>query len=123
MMANRFDARLLIGVLLAVAAAAGIGVTAYNAGVAHGLAQGAAAAGTAGAAAPYVYGWRPWGFGFGFFPFFFLLLWFFALRGLFWRGWRGGWGPGDGGVPPRFEEWHRRAHERDAARPATGATN
>ena len=45
---------------------------------------------------------------------FFLFL-FFGLRGLFWRGRRGGgWGYRHGGIPPAFEEWHRRAHEQQA---------
>jgi hypothetical protein len=64
--------------------------------------------------------YRPFGF-FGFlFPLAFLFLAFAALRFLFGRrrwGWRRGWvgheyGPGGTGVPPMFEEWHRRAHER-----------
>ena len=42
---------------------------------------------------------RPWGFGFGFFPFFplMILFWLFVLRGLFWRG-----------------AWHRRGCRYDA---------
>ena len=87
-----------------------VGVTAYNAGVSHGLAIGAqtvalergaspaqqgAQQGAQGApAAPVVvappyyyghYGWHPWGFGFGFGPLLFILFWFFILRMLFWR--------------------------------------
>jgi hypothetical protein len=66
---------------------------------------------------PVVAVWpRPWGFGFGFFPFFplfFILFWAFVLRGMFWRGgWRGR-GCGYDGVPPAFDEWHRRAHEKE----------
>ena len=60
---------------------------------------------------------RPWGFGFGFFPLFpflFILFWFFVARGLFWRGaWRGRM-HGCAGVPPQFEEWHRRAHANES---------
>lgn len=96
---------------------------AYNVGVSHGLAQAAMAAAAQGTAAPgpaspvppYAYGWygwyRPWGF--GFFPiFFFLFIWLFLLRGLFWGGpWRR-WHHYRGDVPPSFEEWHRRSHER-----------
>ena len=63
----------------------------------------------------------PFGFGFGF-GFLVLLLAFFllfvAFRFLFW-GPRWGWGHhtwtlgqalGEGGAPPMFEEWHKRAH-------------
>ena len=114
---NRSGYRLVIGLLLATAAAVAVGFAAYDAGVARGLAEaGRAAAGNANAPAPYVYVWpRPWGFGFfPFFPFLFIFLWFVTLRSLLWRGWRGrGWWQ-DGGVPPRFEEWHRRAHEQEA---------
>ena len=99
--------RVLIGVLLAVLLAGVIGVAAYTAGVSHGLAlQGH---------------WHPWGFGF-FFP---LLFGFLLLRLLFWGGprrWRGYYGGGYygrgcygggyGDVPPGFDEWHRRAHQR-----------
>ena len=101
---------------LAVAGAAAIGIGAYNAGVAHGIAEfGRLAAAPAGT---YPYGWhRPWGFGFfPIFPFFFFLFFFFIVRGLLWRGpWRGGWGYRYDGVPPAFEEWHRRAHGEQLA--------
>ena len=104
--------------LIALAAGLGlalVGVVAYNAGVSQGLAQAAAAAATASGTPlpPYAYGWyRPWGFGFGFpIVFLFLFFWLFVVRGLFWgRPWRR-WHD-YGGVPPAFEEWHRRAHER-----------
>jgi hypothetical protein len=85
--------------LAIVAAFAGVAFYSYNMGVAHGIIQSARvveAPATPGAtAAPVVvYPYpRPWGFGFGFFPFFpffFILFWFFVLRGLFWRG-RGRW--------------------------------
>jgi len=51
-----------------------------------------------------------------------LFFWFVAFR-VFVRGgrWRHGWGGYYGerlGVPPMFDEWHRRAHEREA-RPAS----
>jgi len=69
----------------------------------------------------------PWGFGFGFFPLFpflfiFFWFWFFVLRALFWRGpWgRPAWRYD--GVPPAFDEWHRRAHARqDPPSPAPKA--
>ena len=60
------------------------------------------------------------GFGFGFFgfliPLFLFLLALRAFRFLFWGPrWghhRGHWGRHwEGGAPPMFEEWHKRAHE------------
>lgn len=91
--------------LLAFAMIAGVSSYSYNLGVAQGLADNGRAIGFA----P-----RPWGFGFGFplFPFFFIFFWFLVLRGLFWRG---PWGHRRwyyDGVPPAFDEWHRRAHAR-----------
>jgi hypothetical protein len=65
--------------------------------------------------------YRPFGFGFGCFgPLLGLFLLFIAFRALgflFW-GRRWGWGPHHGpwrrdwenGMPPMFEEWHKRAH-------------
>ena len=108
-----------LAVLATALLAALIGVLAYNAGVAHGIATSQIASG--GATAPlqvplYPYGWyRPWGFGFGFLgPFLFFALWFVLLRGLFWGGpWRRyRWQGGYYGGMPAFEEWHQRAHER-----------
>ena len=105
---------LMLGVLAAV------GVYTYNLGMAQGLAQAAAAA-TPGTVPMVPIWWRPWGFGFGlfpFFPFFFILFLFIGLRGLFWRRrWHSRWD--ERGVPPMFEEWHRRAHSLDAQRPAS----
>jgi len=95
--------RVLIVVLAAALLAVVTGVAAYNAGVSHGLAQR--------------YAWpHPWGFGL-FFP---LLLGFLLLRLIFWGGyghrrWHRGYGcygTGPYDVPPGFDEWHRRAHER-----------
>jgi|SRR5437867_1329610 len=110
---SRWAAALLVALV-----ALGVGWMAYSLGVSHGLAQSAAAAGAA-PPALYPYGWyRPWGFGFGFlFP---LLFFFFFLRLLFWGGpWRRGWyGACGRGLPPAFEEWHARAHERMKAEPA-----
>lgn len=125
-MDNRSPFRVLAVVILALAAAAVIGVGAYNAGMAHGFAQNAHAVAPGAGVVPYGYYWpRPWGFGFfPVFPLFFLLvLLFFVLRGGRGRGpWRGGWGCGYDGVPPAFDEWHRRAHGQqgppnEAARP------
>jgi hypothetical protein len=99
--------------LVAVVFSAFIAVAAYNAGLSQGAAETAAAAGNA--LPPYAYGWgwyRPWGFGFGFPIFFFLIFWLLIARGLCWGGpWRRRWHY-DGDVPHRFEEWHRRAHEK-----------
>ena len=126
-MNNRTLLRALAVVALAVAAAAAIGIGAYNAGVAQGMAESSRAVAAQPGGVPYVYVWpRPWGFGFGFFPFFlFVVFLFVVLRGLLWRGaWRGGWGCRyGGGVPPAFEEWHRRAHEQQATpRPSAPGT-
>jgi hypothetical protein len=117
----------LLFVLVLFAAAFGAGWYGYNMGLVQGVAERAVAAAPGAApVAPVVFYPRPWGFGFGFFPFaplFFILFWILILRGLFWRGrWgRGyGYGCGYGGVPPAFDEWHRRAHEqRPPASPPT----
>jgi hypothetical protein len=100
---------------LALAAALGcvaIGVVAYDAGLTRGAAEAAAASGTL---PPYAFGWgwyRPWGFGFGF-PLFFFLFWLVLARAAFWGGpWRRRWYYHGGDVPPAFDDWHRRAHER-----------
>jgi hypothetical protein len=117
-MGNRSGFRLVVFVLMVVMLA-GVAAYSYNVGVAQGIAESGrllAAPGSAapGSALPLVAVWpRPWGFGFGFFPFFplfFVLFWILVLRGLFWR--RAWWGRGYGhrGVPPMFDEWHRRAH-------------
>jgi hypothetical protein len=109
----------VVGLLVAI----GVGVMAYNAGVAHGLAQSGPPA-----AAAYPYHWgHPWGLGFGFF--FPVLFGFLLLRLIFWGGfgyrrWHrhyGWYGAGPYDVPPAFEEWHRRAHE--GGRHDPGATS
>jgi hypothetical protein len=113
-MGHRFRwAAVLAGVLLAVV----VGIVSFNAGVSHGLAVSAPALGAApGAVVPF-YVYRPWGF--GFFPFGFVLLWFLLFRLAFWGGFRRRrWyyrGPHD--VPPSFDEWHQRAHERMSGAP------
>lgn len=115
---------------LAVAALAvvviGIGYGIYSIGVDAGLSEAARSA-AGGDAAPVVighgyYGWgHGWGFGWGFGIFFWILgifLIFGLVRAAF-GGWRGGprgyrgngWGEGREG---RFEEMHRRLHEREA---------
>ncbi len=90
-MGNRFGFRLLLGIAL-VGALAVVGVYTYNLGLAHGIAQSGQLAAAPGSGAPVVIWPRPWGFGFGFFPFFplMILFWIVVARALFWRGaWRG----------------------------------
>lgn len=111
---NGHSGRRWAGIVLALLAAVAIGAIAYQAGVAHGAAL----------QSPY-YGYGP---RFGFFgPLFGILFFFFILRmvlfGLFgwgwgWRRWRHYDYRGDG--PSRFDDWHRRAHERmrDSSAPA-----
>jgi len=121
-MGNRIGVKVLFAVLLLMAAI-GAGMYGYNVGIAQGLAQGAAAAAAqtgAAPATPVMFYPRPWGFGFfPFAPLFFLVFWVLIFRGLFWRGSRWGrgygYGCGYGGVPPAFDEWHRRAHGQAAA--------
>ena len=104
--------------------AAMVGFMAYQSGVAHGIEQSGKIVASPAGANPYpypypYYGWhRPWGFGFFFVPLFFFAFWFLVIRGLFWRrAWYGGcYGPRG-----RFDEWHRQAHEREAAEPMPGA--
>jgi hypothetical protein len=101
--------------LLVILGGIAIGVSAYNAGVSHGLAEAASGGQVV----------RVVGSGFGFFPFglFLFPLFFFGIfalaRGAFGaRRWGGhGHGPYGGGPwgqegPKRFEEWHRRQHEQ-----------
>jgi len=115
--------RTLILALLLIASLAAVGSYTYNLGVAHGIAESGRFVGPNGA--PIVAFWpRPWGFGFGFFPLFpllfFILFWIFAARALFWRGrWHRGYSGrcASVGVPPAFEEWHRRLHERQPPTP------
>jgi hypothetical protein len=113
------NARGLFIAILILLIGGAIAVGAYDAGIAQGAAQVVVPA--AGGAAPAVaYYGRPYGWGFGFFPFGFLvpifgLFLFFALmRALIWGG-RGyghhGWySDSQTGVPGRFEDWHKRAH-------------
>ena len=111
-MYGRSGFRLLL-VLVLVVGVAFLGIGAYNAGIAAGIAQGAGAAvppGTvvAPGVVPY-YGWHPSGFGFGFFGFLgtllFLFLIFALIRAVVFggrgRGWGGPgrWGPGGPGGP------------------------
>jgi len=121
----------IVSALVLIAAIAGIGFFAYQAGIAHGSPITVQAPNGQTAPAPYpYYGYgMPWhafpffGFGFGCFgPLIALFLLFIALRAfrfLFWGPrwgwghhmhgpWRHGWG--EEGVPPMFKEMHDRMH-------------
>ncbi|HLF73784.1 MAG TPA: hypothetical protein VI524_05540 [Anaerolineales bacterium] len=118
----------IVSALVLVAVIAGIAFFAFQAGVARGspVTIEAPSGETAPLPYPYYGYWRPYhhpfGFGFGFFGFLILLFLFFAalraFRFLFWgarwghhHGGYGPWGrPWENGVPPMFEEWHKRAH-------------
>ena len=121
-MNNRGLIRGIAIAVLVLGVAAAIGIGAYNAGVSQGLAESGRLVAATPGTVPYVYVWpHHWGFGFGFFPIFFLVFFLFVLRGLLWGGpwrrrWGGGWSGRHGGVPPAFEEWHRRAHEQESSR-------
>jgi hypothetical protein len=125
---NNVGLRIIAGLVL-VAALAAIGYFAFQAGVAQGSPVTIQAPSGQTAPAPYpypYYGWgmpfhRPFGFGFGFLgcliPLFLFFLVFGAFRFLLWGprwGWRhyrhGPWGRWENGVPPMFDDWHKRAH-------------
>jgi hypothetical protein len=112
-------------VLVLIAAILGIGVYAYNIGMAQGLAQKVQTSTVGSVPMPYLYyGHLSPGFGFGLLgclvPLFLMFLIFGSLRFLFWRGpmgWghmhhrRWNWQDENGkDVPPFFAERHRRAH-------------
>ena len=112
-------------VLVLIAAILGIGVYAYNIGMAAGLAQKAQVQTVGPTQLPHLYYGHPFlGFGFGLLgcliPLFLLFLVLGCLRFLFWRGpmgWghmhhrRWNWHDENGkDIPPFFAEWHRRAH-------------
>jgi len=116
--------RVLVALVL-IAAIIGIGVYAYNIGMAQGLAQKVQVPAGESIRIPYMqYGPPFFGFGFGLLgclvPLFLLCLVFASMRALFWHGpmgWRHmhrrhwDWqDEKDKGVPPFFAEWHRRAH-------------
>ena len=118
----------IVSALVLIAAIAGIAFFAFQAGVAKGSPVTIEAPSGQTAPAPYPYYgygmpfYRPWGFGFSFLGFLIPLFLFFimlrAFRFLFWGSrwghhgghgpWRQGWG--ERGLPPMFEEWHKRAH-------------
>ena len=97
--------------LAAVVGGVLLAAVAYSIGWSEGAARAAAASGTV-PAYPYWAWHRPWGFGFGF-PLLFFLFWILIARSLFWGPpWRRRWYYYGDAVPPSFDEWHRRAHER-----------
>lgn len=123
----------IVSALILIAALAGIVFFAFRAGVAQGSPITIEAPEGQTVPAPYpFYGYgygprfhHPFGFGFGCFgPLLALFLLFVALKSfrlLFWGprwGWghhqHGGHGPWgrhwENGVPPMFDEWHKRAH-------------
>ena len=119
----------IVSALVLIAAIAGIAFFAFQAGVAKGSPVSIEAPSGQAVPAPYqFYGYgygmpfhRPFGFGLGCLgPLLVLFLLFVALRAfrlLFWGPrWEWGrhhgpWGRHwEGGVPPMFEEWHKRAH-------------
>ena len=109
-------------VLVLVAGALGVGAYAFQAGVAQGMIESGKVVAPAAGAPFYPYGpyfGRPFGWGFGplgcLFPLFFFLLFFVLLRGFFWRGRWSGHREWQHGMPPAFDEWHRRAHETPTA--------
>ncbi len=109
-MENRPAFNWLIGVVVLTVLAM-VGVYAYNLGLTHGLAESGRIA--AGQGTPIVVWPRPWGFGFfPIFPLLVLVFWFVVLRGCLWgrHRWYGAYGRD--GLPPMFDEWHRRAHEQ-----------
>lgn len=129
----------VFGLLLVLGLIAGAGAFGYRAGFTKGIAHAPEVAaaieksaenGQVALISPmygYGYGYpHPYGFGHPHFfnPFsaiclsiFFLFLFFGAMKMLFFRRMRHGWGhhghwrkEWEGGVPPFFEEWHKRAH-------------
>ncbi|MBI3537228.1 MAG: hypothetical protein HY070_06700 [Chloroflexi bacterium] len=112
---NEKFVRFILSGLLVLVIAFGVGVYAYNAGIAQGVIDSGKL--TAPVPNPYFgFGYHPFGFGaFGCFaPLLFLFLIFGLMRLVFFRGhygWRGRMMHGEKDVPPMFEEWHKRAHE------------
>jgi hypothetical protein len=123
-MDGKFLARTMAALLL-IAVIAAIAFFAYNAGVAQGSPVTVQAPGGETAVLPYPYYGhmlpfhRPFGFGFFgvliilFFLFLAVKAFSFAVWGPRWRHLHGH-GPWEAGLPPMFEEWHRRAHGEQA---------
>jgi hypothetical protein len=105
-------------VLITAVGAFGLGLYAYNAGVAQGLAQNGKIVAPDGAAVPYYapVPYHPFGFGFPGFLFscLFIFMIFGIVRAIFFRrhwglhGRRGSW---NSDFPPMAAEWHRKMHE------------
>ena len=116
----------IVSVLVLIAAIAGIGFFAFRAGVAQGSPITIEAPSGQSVPAPYYgYGYgmpfhRPFGFGLGCFgPFLALFLIFAAFKAFRFAFWGPRWGHHmgghwgrrwEGGAPPMFDEWHKRAH-------------
>lgn len=124
--------RLIAAFLLVGLLAAG-GYTAYRAGVSQGIAQapevaeaiqqqGVPVAPMVGYGYPHGFGYHHFNpFGAICFSILFLFLFFGLMKMIFFRRMRHGWGhhghwkkDWEGGVPPMFDEWHKRAHETPA---------
>jgi hypothetical protein len=121
----------IVSALVLIAAIAGIAFFAFRAGVSQGSPITIEAPSGESAPVPYPhygygYGMRfhhPFGFGLGCFgiliPLFLFFLALKAFRFAFWGPrwghhgpWRHGWG--ERGVPPMFDEWHKKAHGESA---------
>lgn len=134
-MNGKIALRIVSGLVLLMVIAA-IGFFAFQAGVAKGSPITIEAPSGESIPAPYPYygygyGMRfhhPFGFGFGclipIFAVFLLVLALKSFRVMMWSsrwGWghrHGGWG--ERGVPPMFEEWHKRAHEPKESKDSGG---
>lgn len=140
----------VLGLLLVLGLIAGAGAFGFKAGMARGIEQApevaaaiekAAENGQIAPASPMMYGYGyPHMYGFGHPHFFnpfgaicgsilFFFLFFGAMKMLFFRRMRHGWGhhghhgpwhkDWEGNVPPFFNEWHKRAHgEGEAEKPS-----
>lgn len=127
----------IFGVLLLIALFVAGGAFVYRAGVAQGISQAPEVAEAIqqsaengnGSPMMFGYGYPHHGYGhhfgfipFGFFGFFLFLFFFFGLmRLIFFRKWshhnkHGHWSKHwENGVPPMFEEWHKKAHGEESA--------
>jgi hypothetical protein len=124
---NRAFVARIIGGLVLLAALAGLAYLAFNAGLARGAAINLAESGRLPQGAygmPYYWHapfFAPFGLLGCLLPFFLVLMVFASVSWLLWGPrrwmhrpgmWQAGWH--SEGVPPRFAEWHRRAHEQGA---------